>query len=255
MTNKTLLAICATIVLSSIIVSRTGVTIRNAGGAVDSSGKISDTISVSGTGEVTAKPDMAQFNFSFSELAPTSKAAMDKVNQKVTQALKVLKDSGIDDKDISTGYLNVSTDYDYSGSTRRVTGQRATQSIDVKVKKIDDKATKATQVIDQLSAIDNINLGGISFDIDDKTKLFEQARELAFNKAKDKASQLSKLAGVGLDRPVSISDSTYDVTPRPYMDNIASMKTLAIPETGGGSSVPTGELTVTANLSILWGIK
>jgi uncharacterized protein YggE len=217
--------------------------------------KNSDTISVSGAGEVNAKPDIALFNFSFSELAPSSREAMDKVNQKVTQALKILKDNGIADKDVSTGYINLSTDYDYSNNARRILGQRAVQSINVKVRGIDDKATKATQIIDKLTEIENINLGGISFDIDDKTKLFEQARELAFAKAKAKASQLSKLASVSLDRPVSISDTTYDVSPQPYMANVAMLKSASYDSAGSGSSVPTGELTVTANLSILWGIK
>ena len=249
-----LLIVCLTIFGSLFLLSRTGIYIKNLGGSVETGGRVSDTISVSGTGEVTAKPDTSLFSFSFSELAPTSKEAMSKVNQKISAALQILKTSGISDKDISTGYLNISTDYDWSNNTRRLLGQRATQSVNVKVKNLDEKAAKATEVIDKLTEIESIDLGGISFDIDDKTKLYEQARELAFNKAKDKATQLSRLAKTTLDRPVSISDTTYDVAARPLLNNVASLKS-AVPVAGGGSSIPTGELTVTASLSILWGIK
>lgn len=250
--NFPLLAICGTIVIALFLFSRTGIYIKQTGGATTSSG-VSDTISVFGDGKVYAKPDMAEVSLSFSELAPTSREALDQVNQKIDEAIKVAKNNGISDNDISTTGLNVYTEYDYSSSIRRVTGQRASQSLSVKIKNLDAKATKAAKVIDDLSAINNVQLGGISFDVEDKTKFFSQARELAFNKAKQKATELAKLSGVKLVKPVSITDSTYDVTPRPYYSNVAEMKTLSAPS--ADSQLPTGEMGISINLSILWGIE
>lgn len=252
--NFPLLAICGTIIISLFLVSRTGIYIKQTGG-VESNGKISNTISVSGDGKVYAKPDMAEVSLSFSELATTSREALDKVNQKIDEAIKVAKNNGIPDSDISTTGLNVYTEYDYSTSFRRITGQRATQSLSVKIKKLDEKATKAAKLIDELSAINNVQLGGISFDIEDKTKFFSQARELAFNKAKLKATELASLSGVKLSKPVSITDSTYDISPRPYYSNVAELKAMAPSASGDSSQVPSGEMSVSTNLSILWGIE
>jgi uncharacterized protein YggE len=146
---------------------------------VESNGKISNTISVTGDGKINAKPDMAQVTVGFQETASTSREALDRVSQKINQVTKILKDNGISDKDITTSNLNVYTEYDYSNTSRRIIGQRASETLEVKIKNLDDKATKASKIIDEVSAINNIQINGIYFDIEDKTKLFSQARELA----------------------------------------------------------------------------
>lgn len=252
--SLTAIVICLTIIGSFYLTSKTGIYIKTLGGAVESGGQVSNTISVTGAGEVTAKPDMATFSFGFSETAPTSQAALEKVNQKISAALKIIRESNIPDKDIGTGFLGVSPQYDWSVNPRRLTGQVATQSVDVKMKNIDDQATKVTALIDKLSEINNIQLNGVSFDVEDKTDLFKRARELAYNKAKDKATQLAKLANVSLQKPVSIVDTNYDVSPQPYLENVAMLKSAPM-DSSGGASIPTGELTIKANLNILWGIQ
>ena len=253
--NLPLLATCFTIVLSLFVFSRTGIYIKSVGGAVDGSGKVSNTISVTGDGKVSAKPDMAEISLSFSELAATSREALDKVNQKMTQAMKVLKDNGITDTDITTSNLSVYTEYDYNSNVRRVTGQRASESLQVKVKKIDEKATKASKIIDELSAIDNVQMGGITFDIEDKTKFFSQARELAFNKAKQKATELAKLSGVTLAKPVSITDTVYDITPQPMYANKAVMNLSAGAGAADSTQISTGQMDISVNLNVLWGMQ
>ena len=251
--NNTTLIISLTIVVVAFLFSRTGIYIKSLGGSVETGGKISNTISVTGDGKVSAKPDMATISVSFSELASTSKDALDRVNVKIAEVQKMLKDNGIPESDITTSGLNIYTEYDYAGSVRRMTGQRASESLEVKIKKLDDKASKAAKIIDQLSTVNNVQLGGISFDIEDKTTFFSQARELAFNKAKQKATELAKLSGVKLQKPVSIVDTVYDVS-TPMYSNVAKM---ALPMTGGGTdtSIASGNLEVSANLSILWGIE
>jgi len=240
------------LIFSTWLMLRTGIYIKNTGG-VESNGKISNTISVTGDGKVSAKPDMAVLVFGFNETDSTSKAALDKVNQKITQAQKILKDNNISDKDITTTNLNIYPEYDYSTKSPKLIGQRVSQTLEVKVKKIDDKASKVSQVIDQLSAIENIQINSITFDIEDKTKLFSQARELAFQKAEQKAQELAKLSKVKLTKPVSISDSTYDVVSP--VSNMSFKSLSADSAGGGGTSVATGEMNISINLSILWGIE
>lgn len=244
------------IVLSAMIISRTGIYIKNTGG-VESNGKISNTISVTGDGKVSAKPDMVQISIGFQEKASTSKDALAKVNTKIDSALKILKDNGISDSDITTSNLNVYTEYDYNSGSRKVIGQQASETLEVKVKKIDEKAAKAVKIIDELSQIDNLQMNSIYFDIEDKTDLFSKAREAAFNKAEQKAKELAKLSNVKLDKPVSITDSTYDIAPVARYSNVAQFKssTVAVDEAGGGSQISSGEMDISANLSILWGIE
>jgi uncharacterized protein YggE len=247
--------ISVALILSAIFISQTGIYIKNTGG-VESNGQISNTISVTGDGKISAKPDMVILTVSFEKTASTSKSALDQVNKKIEAALKILKNNNIPDSDIVTTNLNIYTEYDYSSSTRRIIGQRASQSLEVKIKKIDEKATKATKIIDELSAVEDLQIGGISFDIEDKTEFFTKARELAFQKAKQKAEELAKLSRVKLAKPIYISDSTYDVSPVPYLANVAQYKSMA---EGMGSDqrgqISTGEMNISSNLSILWGIE
>jgi len=252
-----MVAVSIAIILSAMIISRTGIYIKNTGG-VESNGKISNTISVTGDGKVSAKPDMVLINIGFQEKASTSKDALAKVNTKIDSALKILKDNGISDADIVTSNLNVYTEYDYTSGSRKVTGQQASETLEVKVKKIDDKATKAVKIIDELSQIDNLQMNSINFDIEDKTDLFSKARELAFKKAEQKAEELAKLSKVKLDKPVSITDSTYDIAPVARYSNVAQFKTAALSvedSAAGGSQISSGQMDITANLSILWGIE
>lgn len=245
--------VALTIILSAFFISRTGVYIKNTGG-VESNGKISNAISVSGDGQVFAKPDMVEINVGFQELASTSKDALDKVNSKVDQAMKILKNNNIPDTDITTNNISVNTEYDYSTATRKIIGQRASQSMSVKVKKIDAKAAKAVKIIDELSAIDNIQMNGISFDIEDKTQLFTKARELAYNKAQQKAQELASLSKTKLSKPISISDSTFDITPVPMTTNVAQFKSMAV-DSANQTQIATGQMGITANLSIVWGME
>jgi uncharacterized protein YggE len=255
--NKNLtptIIIALAVILSAFFISRTGVSIKSTGG-VESNGRISNAITVSGDGQVFAKPDMVQINVGFQETDQTSKEALDKVNNKVDEALKVLKNNSIPDTDITTNNISVNTEYDYSTSTRRIIGQRASQSLTVKVKKIDAKAAKAVKIIDELSAINNLQMNGISFDIEDKTAFFSKARELAFNKAKQKAEELAKLSKTTLTKPISISDSTFDITPVPMLTNVAQFKTMAAGSVANDTQISTGEMGINANLSIVWGME
>lgn len=242
------------IILSAIFISRTGIYIKNIGGA-ESNGKISNTISVNGDGKVFTKPDMVTLTISFQETASTSQEALSKLNTKIDSAIKILQDNKIDDSDITTSNLNIYTEYDYSGSSRRVVGQKASESLEIKVKKIDDKASKATKIIDQLSNIDNLQINNISFDIEDKTEFFSQARELAFNKAKQKAEELAKLSKVKLTKPISISDNTSDFSTTPVYSNVSQLKALSVEDASGGGQISTGQMDISANISILWGIE
>lgn len=246
--------ICLTIILSVFFVSRTGIYIKNTGG-VELGGKISNTISVTGDGKVFAKPDMVQLNIGFQETASTSKVALEKVNTKIDSVKKILKNNNISDSDITTNNFSVYTEYDYAASYRKIIGQKASQSLEIKIKKIDAKATKATKIIDELSVIDNLQINGIYFDIEDKTEFFSQARELAFNKAQKKAEELAKLSKVKLIKPISISDTTFDITPIRYNPNVAEMKSLSSSDMGGGADISSGEIDISTNLSILWGIE
>jgi uncharacterized protein YggE len=81
----------------------------------------------------------------------------------------------------------------------------------VKVREIE----KAGEVIDAVVAAggDLTRVNNVSFDIEDKTPYYEQARTIAMNYAKAKAQQLADDAGVTLGKISYITESSYTRAP------------------------------------------
>jgi uncharacterized protein YggE len=70
----------------------------------------------------------------------------------------------------------------------KLVGQTAQQSLSVTVRGIDKNGGNLGSIIDQLVVVDGIQLNGVRFDKEDKTKAQKQARKIAFEDAKNKAN-------------------------------------------------------------------
>ncbi|HOZ36525.1 MAG TPA: SIMPL domain-containing protein, partial [bacterium] len=71
--------------------------------------------SVSATGRVFAKPDIANLTVGLKiEAKPTAAAAVKENTDKMNEVIKVLKDLGIEEKDIKTTNYNLNPVYDWT---------------------------------------------------------------------------------------------------------------------------------------------
>lgn len=242
-----------TVVALAVILLNTPIYIRNMGTSVEQNGAIVNTITVAGDGRVTVTPDMATITFTVSEIADTSAIALQQVNERMNQVLGILKANSIEDKDIQTSQFNIYPEYDYSvNGGSKIKGQRASIGVTVKIKALDEKASKATKIIDEVSVVEKVQMGSISFDLENKEEAYNQARELAYNKAKQKADELSRLSGVRLLKPVSITDysvNTGVVAPVTYNAEGSSFDSVK------STSLSTGELELSINLNVIFGIE
>lgn len=246
------LAVCLTILLATFIIANGNFYIKNLGTSFEDKGRIVNSISVNGEGKVFVKPDMMSFNINISELAQTSQQALTNANNKINTIINSLVSNGVDANDIQTSGINISTEYDYSGNTRVVTGQRANLSLSVKVKGIGDSAEKAATVIDSVAPISNIEISGIVFDIENKDSAFEDARELAFVNARNKATQLAGVGGVRLLSPVSISEYTYS---SPEVSYRATPEMMTVSDSAGSTQIQSGQLEIVIYVDVLFGIE
>jgi len=203
-----------------------------------------DTFSVSGEGKVTMMPDIAVVSAGVTAQGATVTKVQQELNTKINAVTLAIKKLGVDEKDIRTSYYNISPTYDYSSSTQRVTGYQADSNLTIKVRKID----MVNAVIDASTAQGANEVGGVRFDVDDKTKAENQAREQAVNDAKSKAQAAAKAAGFKLGRVINYSEGG-GAGPRPMMYDAAK----SVPIAGGGAPTQvepgTSELTVSVTLS------
>jgi len=214
------------------------------------------TISVFGIGTVSVQPDIIQMNITLSKVAQTTKAAQEEVNKMVKQALKILKDANIEDKNINTASLTFNSEYEYT-SRRILVGQRAQQSITFSIEDIANDSEKASLIIDQLIQINGIELNQVNYSVKNTTEYYVKSRELAYKKAVEKAEQYAELSNLKIVKVLNISDQgTHQVSP---MSNSFSRQMLADvsmqAESDGKTVLPIGELEITTNITVLFLLK
>lgn len=202
-----------------------------------------DTFSVTGEGKVYVVPDIAIISAGVQAQAGTVKLVQDQLNKNMNAVSAAVKAAGVDSKDIQTNGYNINPMYDYRAGTPRITGYQASSNVMVKVRAIDS----ANSVIDAATAAGANQVGGITFDLDDKTKAQNEAREKAVADAKSKAENAAKIAGFSLGKVINYSED-FGGAPRPIL---MMAKADAGMDAGAPTQVEPGsnEVTVTVTLS------
>lgn len=202
-----LVAVCATILASCFLISQTKF-------VVNSNWWVSGdhTIAVDWNGEVRVTPDVLIINLNVSETAKTTKEAQNLANEKIEAIKKLIASYDIKDSDVQTTNMNVYEDYDRTDSGRKSLWFTANHTLQIKIKGVNSENEWIWgKLIQSISEIWNVLINNISYDIDDKTEYYSEARKLAIEKAEQKANDLAKYAWVKLWKPVSISESrNYD---------------------------------------------
>jgi uncharacterized protein YggE len=218
-----------------------------------------NVISVSGEGEVFAAPDVAEFFFSITASGDNVKAAQDLATPKIDEAVAALKAIGIDEKDIKTTDFSAYPRYEFieircitfpcPGGKQEIVGYDVTQTITVKVRKVDD----AGKAIDAATSAGATNVSGLSFTVDDEDSLIRDARKQAIEDAQAKAKELAKDLGVRLVRIVSFSEGgNY---PMPYYSRDMALGNAVSQEKAMAPSLPTGENKIVSNVNITYEIR
>jgi len=173
----------------------------------------SEFFSVDGTGEATGKPDTAQFTVGVTKTGANVEDTQSQTNTAANKIVDALKAQGIDEKDIKTTDYAVNPNVDFSSGRQTTTGYTVSTSITVTVK----DASKANAALDAATKNGANIVNGVTFTLNDeeRLKLEDQARMEAIKEAKEKASTISKQAGIKLGRVVNIMVNPN--TPGPIM--------------------------------------
>jgi uncharacterized protein len=181
------------------------------------------TITVTGVGEVRGTPDVADLFIGVSGRGATAADALGTVSDRAQKVLGVLRDAGVADEDVQTNDLTIQPVYD---DQNHITGYEATNTVSARIRDLG----KAGAVVDAATAKagDNIRLQGISFSIDDDSKLLAAARAKATKRARAQAEQLASGAEVEVGGVQSISEASSS-SPIPYAVGDAAAKAAETP--------------------------
>jgi uncharacterized protein YggE len=205
-------------------------------------------IVVTGTGEAAIAPDMATVTLSILREGDTARAALDAANEATAAVIAALKEEGIAARDLQTSGLSVQPDYAYPQPTEpqaapRITGYHVINTLTARLRDLG----KVGAVIDRAVTL-GVNQGGdIVFGNQDTKPILEQARKLAVEDARARATVLAQAAGSGLGPLVSIVEGGGGEPPRPMDAKVLRME-------AADSAVPVeaGENTYRIDVTVTW---
>lgn len=220
-------------------------------------------ITVSGQGEIAAKPDIAMISYSVIEDGKTPAEAQTKATEKWNKAIEYLKSVGVAEKDIKTTGYFLNPKYDYTQADRIcspgfcppagnpvLVGYTITQTAEVKVRDL----AKAGDILSGIGGLGVQNVNGLNFTFDDPEKMMAEARQKAIADAKGKAQVLANDLGVRLVRISSFQEGGN--SPMYYAREMATNQAKgAMDAVAPAPALPTGENKLFSNVTITYEIR
>jgi uncharacterized protein len=200
-------------------------------------------VTVIGEGQVQGTPDTLTSDVSIEFLAPDVTTAMNQTSERQQALIDALVNSGIDRKDISTTQVSLQPQF---GDGNTIVGYRASNSIEVKIRKLDSASQTLALIVS--TGGDATRINSVNYSIEDDSQLVKDARARAFNDAKDRAEQYAQLSGLRLGKVISISEVAGSTPPTP-------MPT-PMPRSAMAEAVPLspGQQTVGFSVTVTWAL-
>lgn len=195
-------------------------------------------VTVTGQATVKVAPDTAVIRIGVTSHGKTAREASNLNAKQMTAVMNAIKSNGIAERDIQTSRLSLQPQYDPTKSgTARLLGFQVTNQLTVKIHDID----RLPALLDHAIAAGANEMSGIEFEVSERSKLLDQARDEAVADAHRKAALYAQAAGAKLGHVVSITEEGASPPPRPF----ATMRAGA-----GAVPVAPGEQTLRAVVTV-----
>lgn len=208
-------------------------------GPAPSPGSDSRQVTVVGAGEVQGTPDTLTVNASMEFLGPDATAAMNQTNERQQAVIDGLVGLGIDRQDIATTAADLQPQFGSNGTT--IAAYRATNSVNVTIRDLAQASDTIGLIVN--TGGDAARINSIAYSIEDDSQLVRDARERAFEDAKDRAAQYAELSGLSLGKVISISESGG--VPPPVPVQAPRALEAAVP-------MEPGQQTVGFSVTVVW---
>lgn len=205
------------------------------------------SISVTGSGIASGRPDTAEVTTGVLTQAPTAVKALAQNSVVTDKVLKAAIALGIAEKDIQTSSITV-TPQRRQGRQEPyppdIVGYEVGNQLRVKVRNLD----MLGRLLDELVTQGANNLGGVRFSVAEPAPLLDQARTKAVADARRKAELYATAAGVKLGRVLSIREGGAVVPRSEGVQMRAMAATAAVP-------VAPGEQEFEASINITYALE
>lgn len=205
-------------------------------------------ISVSGSGQVSLKPDIAYIYMGVSTENESAADAVAKNNADTQRLIDALKAAGVAENDLRTSNFSIwqNTPYGMDGMPGKPV-YRVDNTVYVTVRDL----AKLGDLLDAAVRAGANNINSIQFDVADKAQALTDARKAAVEAARKQAAELAEAAGVKLGDIQGIQ--YYDNAPVMY----AEAKGLGGGADAAAPAVPInpGQMQITATVTVNFEIR
>lgn len=208
-------------------------------------------ICVSGEEKIQATPDIAEITYSVYTQEKDAKTCQTENAQDVDAVLSLLKEKGIDEKDIRTNNVGLNPIYDWNDG-RKITGYEMTTEIVVSSVPIDEAGTIISDSVNAgINSIDSVQYQCSNFD-----ELYAEALKNAITSARKKADLMAEAGGKKVVAMTQVQELSSGDQAVAYTSN--NMKQMAVMEADSadtGTSLMPGQVEVEAEVSVTFSIE
>ena len=204
-------------------------------------------ITVSGGGQVNLAADMAYVTLGISISDSDVSTVMQQANTSIDSICAALVESGLPKDCISTDYLYISPQYDYSGdNSNEIIGYNVNSGLKLTIDDVDAVGS----YIDVAFAAGANSFDSITFAVKDNSEARDEALRLAVADAEKKANVLAEAAGMKLGDIVTIEENNSD-----SYYNTEGFAAKDIADAGAGTSVYPSKVNVAVQVQVCYALE
>jgi len=165
--------------------------------------ELRESITVTGTGQVSGEPDTLTANFAVAADASTVGEALKRANAAATRMRDSLVRAGVARADLQTSNVDITA---RRNDKEKITGYTVNQGLTATIRNLPRAGALMSAAI--AAGGDAARLNGVSFAIEDDDALLAEARRKAFADARGKAELYAREAGRPLGRVLRVTEVT-----------------------------------------------
>ena len=163
--------------------------------------RLASKITVQGTAKVNADPDLVMVTANASVTADSISSAQGDMNVIVAEATRKLLELGVLGEDIVTRDYSYYHRYNYDTNT--IIGYEANHTLEITCRDVE----MLDSVIDAVTDSGFSQIYGVSYDVSNRSELYQQALDLAILRAEEKAVRMAATSGLTVTALHSLTEN------------------------------------------------
>ncbi len=208
-------------------------------------------ITVFGSSEVKAVPDLVDLQVGLESRSKDLKAAFSDQEARIRQILDLIRQAGVEARDVQTGHVDVRPVYDEDKGGRNLNHYELRRSIGITLR----DPGKYDQLLPELLQAGANRVFGVTFRSSKQRQYMDQAREMAVAAAREKAAAMAAALGQQIGKAFTIGEEQSQSRPMFGMLANTMGEVAGTQSDMADSGLALGQITFRASVTISFELK